>query len=86
MMDHDDMRMKIRHLRLERRMTQKQLADAMHVSCSLIGHIERGSRKPSLETLVSLCKVLNIPVDDLLYSHILIVDDIYFLLRIWKAK
>ena len=60
MMDHDDMRMKIRHLRLERRMTQKQLADAMHVS------IERGSRKPSLETLVSLCKVLNIPVDDLL--------------------
>ena len=23
-------------------MTQKQLADAMHVSCSLIGHIERG--------------------------------------------
>ena len=67
-------------------MTQKQLADARHVSCSLIGHIERGSRKPSLETLVSLCKVLNIPVDDLLYSHILIVDDIYFLLRIWKAK
>ena len=44
----------------------KQLADAMHVSCSLIGHIERGSRKPSLETLVSLCKVLNIPVDVLL--------------------
>ena len=42
MMDYDDMRMKIRHLRLERRMTQKQLADAMHVSCSLIGHIERG--------------------------------------------
>ena len=39
MMDHDDMRMKIRHLHLERRMTQKQLADAMHVSCSLIGHI-----------------------------------------------
>ena len=66
MMDHDDMRMKIRHLHLERRMTQKQLADAMHVSCSLIGHIERGSRKPSLETLVSLSKVLNIPVDDLL--------------------
>lgn len=63
MMDRDDMRMKIRHLRLERRMTQKQLADAMHVSCSLIGHIERGSRKPSL---VSLCKVLNIPLDDLL--------------------
>ena len=45
MMDHDDMRMKIRHLRLERRMTQKQLADAMHVSCSLIGHIERGYYK-----------------------------------------
>lgn len=66
MMDYDDMRMKIRHLRLERRMTQKQLADAVHVSCSLIGHIERGSRKPSLETLVSLSKVLNIPVDDLL--------------------
>ena len=52
--------------REEKDMTQKQLADAMHVSCSLIGHIERGSRKPSLETLVSLCKVLNIPVDDLL--------------------
>ena len=56
----------IRMLRCEKGLTQKQLADAMHVSCSLIGHIERGSRKPSLETLVSLSKVLNIPVDDLL--------------------
>ena len=56
----------IRRLREDAGLTQKQLADEMHVSCSLIGHIERGSRKPSLETLVSLCKVLNIPVDDLL--------------------
>ena len=65
-MDYDYLRRQLRRYRLECHMTQKQLADAMHVSCSLIGHIERGSRKPSLETLVSLSKVLNIPVDDLL--------------------
>ena len=65
-MDCENIGKLIYTLRKEKALTQKQLADAMHVSCSLIGHIERGSRKPSLETLVSLCKVLNIPVDDLL--------------------
>ena len=68
MMDYDYLRRQLRRYRLERHMTQKQLADAMHVSCSLIGHIERGSRKPSLETLVRLCKVLGIPVDSLIAS------------------
>lgn len=55
---------RIRRMVLE--LTQEGLADKIGVSTSFIGHIERGSRKLSVETLYRLCKVLDTSADFLL--------------------
>lgn len=46
--------------------TQEKLAEMVDVSTSFIGHIERGTRKLSVETLFKVCKALDISADFLL--------------------
>ena len=46
--------------------TQEGLAENIGVSTSFIGHIERGTRKLSVETLHALCKALETSADFLL--------------------
>lgn len=48
------------------RMTQEKLAELVGVSASYIGHLERGSRIPSVDTVCALCRVLEVPSDYLL--------------------
>lgn len=55
----------IRQLRKQQRMTQAGLGCAIGKSTSFIGHIERGTRIPSLETVVHIAAVLRTPVDAL---------------------
>ena len=43
---------RIRTARTNLSLSQEQLAEKCNLSTSFIGHIERGSRKMSLETLV----------------------------------
>lgn len=57
---------RVRRRRAELGWTQERLAKEMSVSTSFIGHIERGSRKVSVDTLVTLCGALDISADDLL--------------------
>lgn len=61
---------KIRNLRNMHHFSQADLAELIDVSTNYIGQIERGDRKPSLETLVSLCSVLNTTMDYLLSDSI----------------
>lgn len=46
--------------------TQADLAETIGVSVSFVGHIERGTRKLSVETLYELCKALDTTADFLL--------------------
>ncbi len=46
--------------------TQEKLAEMVDVSTSFIGHIERGTRKLSVETLASICKALGVSADFLM--------------------
>lgn len=57
-------RVRIRRMVLE--LTQEELAERINVCTSFIGHIERGSRKLSVETLYALCKALDTSADFLL--------------------
>lgn len=57
-------RVRIRRNVLE--LTQEELAARIGVCTSFIGHIERGSRKLSVETLYDLCKALETSADFLL--------------------
>lgn len=62
--------MRIRETRKLRQMTQEQLAEQAEISLSFLGHIERGSRTPSLETVVAICNVLNVSPQYLLQDSL----------------
>lgn len=48
------------------RLTQAQLAELIGVSTSFVGHIERGSRKMSIDTLCAICRALGVSSDKIL--------------------
>ena len=56
----------IRELRIRRRMTQAYLAEQADISISFLGHIERGTRKLSVETLYKIMQALDCSADELL--------------------
>ena len=56
---------RLRALRIERAMTQEDLANAAGVSTVFISSIERGKYAPSFDNLAKLARVLDVPVKDL---------------------
>lgn len=58
--------LRIRYLRRQRHWTQETLAERAGISPSFLGHIERGSRKLSVETLNRIALALNCSADELL--------------------
>ena len=65
-MDYVSLGAHIRRERVLRGWTQEHLAEKASISLSFLGHIERGTRKASLETLVTLANVLEVSMDRLL--------------------
>lgn len=61
---------RIRRQRERIGLTQEQLGETCGLSCSFVGHIERGSRKLSVESLYKLASVLDTSVDYLLFDHV----------------
>ena len=54
---------RIRFARQKMELTQAELAEKIGVSVSFLGHVERGTRKVSIETLVALSEVLDMSLD-----------------------
>lgn len=65
-MDYGAMGARVRQWRKKRGMTQEQLAERAGVSPSYLGHIERGTRIASINTIVELCTALDVTPNDLL--------------------
>ncbi len=65
-MDYVALGQQIRKLRKAKRLSQQALAEEANVSPSLIGHVERGTRKASMETLLSIANSLGVGTDTLL--------------------
>lgn len=61
---------RIRQQRKMLKMTQEELAVAAEVSTSYIGHIERGIKRCSLETLVAIANTLGVTPDMLLQDSL----------------
>lgn len=53
-------------LRKDKKMTQEQLADILHVSRQTISSWEKGRTQPDLETLSQLTQIFQISLDDLI--------------------
>lgn len=65
-MDYAAMGGRIKQARKAQHLTQEQLAEACGLSAAFLGHIERGTRKASIDTLYALCRALNVSADYLI--------------------
>ncbi len=59
---------RLKTLREEKGFTQQQLADVLHISIATVSHYEKGSREPSIGTLVQIADIFNVSVDYLVGS------------------
>jgi transcriptional regulator with XRE-family HTH domain len=55
----------LRRLRKARKLTQEALADYAEISRPTVQRIEKGQAAPTLEVLLSLAKVLEVPLREL---------------------
>ena len=69
-MDFEALGRRIRQHRKLLKLTQEELAKAADVSTSYIGHIERGIKRCSLETLVAISNHLGVNPDILLQDSL----------------
>ena len=67
----------IKFWRQQRNLTQEQLAEKVGVTPGFISLIEIGKRRVSLESLLSLCRTLNITLNDFLVRNQIIQDTDY---------
>jgi len=56
---------RLKTLRVEKQLTQEELAKMTGLSTSFISSLERGVDAPSFESLESIAKALGVPVKDL---------------------
>ncbi|MBR5545622.1 MAG: helix-turn-helix transcriptional regulator [Clostridia bacterium] len=75
-MDYVDLGKRVRARRMELNWTQERLAQEIGVSTSFVGHIERGSRKASIDTLVLLANAMEISTDELLEGSLIVSDQL----------
>lgn len=59
-MDYRALGKRVKQQRLMAEITQDELSAKAGVSCSFIGHIERGEKKASVDTLIALCNAMKV--------------------------
>jgi transcriptional regulator with XRE-family HTH domain len=69
-MNYKSLGLRIRRRRKAMHMTQEELARKLGLSLSFLGHIERGTRKASVETLVLIANELSLSVDYMLQDSL----------------
>ncbi len=60
---------RIRSAREKKFLTQEQLGELCSLSTAHIGHIERGTRTPSVDTLCAISSALDVSLDSLLLDN-----------------
>lgn len=59
---------KVKKYRLEKKMTQEELAKRVGVTRQTIGLIEQGEYNPSINLCISICKALEKKLDELFWE------------------
>lgn len=60
------MKDRLKELRLERKLSQKQVAEYLGISTRAYSHYEIGDREPSISLLVKLCDLFEVTADYLI--------------------
>ena len=58
----------IKNCRKRKKLTQAQLAEKINLSTNHISHIESGSSKMSLDTLIDVCNALEVSPNEILWG------------------
>lgn len=69
-MNYAELGRRVRQQRVLCGMTQEELAEKSGISCSFVGHIERGEKKFSIGTLVGLCNAMGVTPNYLLQDSL----------------
>ena len=56
-------------IRKEKRITKTRIAELTDINIGHLTHIEKGERNPSHKALKSICKALDVPYQELLYTY-----------------
>ncbi|MBQ7087638.1 MAG: helix-turn-helix transcriptional regulator [Clostridia bacterium] len=70
MVDYLKLGKRIKKARIDKNMTQAQLAEKLELSNNYISSIERGNAIPSLETFIAICNALEVTSDMLLTDSV----------------
>lgn len=61
---------RIKEKRIQSHLTQEQLGEMCDLSTAHIGHIERGTRIPSVDVLFQISQILNVSIDYLIFDSV----------------
>lgn len=64
--DYSGLGHKLKAERKRQHYTQEQVSEAIGITPAFVGHIERGERGPSLDTLIRFCNLYGVTMDYLL--------------------
>lgn len=68
-LDYKAMGQKIREKRKGLKLTQEQLAERVDISVAFVGHIERGTKIPSVSTLYRISRAVGCLMDELIEQN-----------------
>lgn len=68
---------RIREVRIDKRMSQADLAEKAHISLPLVSEVELGKTKMRLETFIQIVEALQVSADSILRADIPEVNGMY---------
>jgi transcriptional regulator with XRE-family HTH domain len=74
-MDYIKFGERVKEERHKRYLTQEKLAEALDISTSYVGQIERGIRCPTMDTLVAIANIFGLSIDYLLRDSLVAAND-----------
>lgn len=70
MVDYKALGDRIKNIRIEKQLTQKELANKAQISDRYVSNIERGKGKWSIETIISIVNALETSLDNIFYDSL----------------
>ncbi|MDR0840771.1 MAG: helix-turn-helix domain-containing protein [Christensenellaceae bacterium] len=67
---------KLKQCRNENKLSQETVAENLNVTRQAVSKWERGINEPDIETIVRLCDMYNVPIDQLLREDMSIVKNL----------
>lgn len=68
----------LKKLRLEKQLTQKELAEKLDISSSAIGMYEQGRRDPDTDMLIKVSNLFSVSIDKILNNNVLTRDELNY--------